>query len=252
MESVKFGIVLPTFRRDDETPKILRNALLSILEQDYQNWHLFLIGDNYQPVGEFFSISSTIPPDKITTINNPVATERSIYETGSRHLRASGGVNSTNMGIELALSAGIDWVCRLDHDDWWSSTHLSDFAYVIRRELECAFVISNGTHLKTTLPHNYTNDVHKYFPITPKGGTIVHSTTCINFSKIPFRYRDVYAETGKIEAADADMWNRMEEYLSKHGLKAFCTNVLSAFNTYENGKKLNNSYDHLMPINKKE
>lgn len=245
--STKFAIVLPTYRRDNQTPTLLKNAIQSVLNQSHKNWFLFIMGDDYQPIEEIQPIVNSVPTNKRTFINAPEAKERSIYDPYSRQLRSAGGVQVSNDGINLALNRGFNWICRLDQDDWWHPEHLSNFEYVISREPKSAFICSSATYLKTTIP-NQTGEVSKYYAHRPRAGAIVHSSTCVDFVRLNLRYRDVYAETGKIEAADADLWRRMVDLLDKQEYTSFCTNVLTTYNTYENGKKQTENYDHLMPI----
>jgi len=63
------------------------------------------------------------------------------------------------------------------------------------------------------LPENIDKNelLIKFYP-KPEG--IVHSSTCINFKKIPLRHRNVYEETGISGLpGDADLWLRMSNYL---------------------------------------
>ena len=35
-----------------------------------------------------------------------------------------GGVNAMNYGVTKSLENGYEYICHLDHDDWWLPNHL--------------------------------------------------------------------------------------------------------------------------------
>ena len=111
------GIVISTYQRPDgKTPELLTRTLNCVLNQSYDNWKVFLIGDKYNDSNEFEQLSSLIPENKIISLNLPVAVERERYPNGGRNLWHSGGANATNIGIELAVNSGYHYICHLDHD----------------------------------------------------------------------------------------------------------------------------------------
>ena len=120
------GISIPTYqRKDGTTPFLLSRALESVKNQSYQDYKVFLIGDDYKDKKEFIKLaSSIIPSNKIYFENLPIAIERNKYPTSSKQLWCSGGVNARNYIIDLALSDNINYLCPLDHDDYWHPQHL--------------------------------------------------------------------------------------------------------------------------------
>jgi glycosyltransferase involved in cell wall biosynthesis len=201
------GIVIPTYyRKDNSTLKYLQRALNSIKNQTYTNYKVFLIGDKYENEEELITISSSIiSKEKIFSINLPYAKERNKYPLGDKKLWCSGGVNATNYGIELCLKENINFICHLDHDDWWESNHLEEISKCIN---DYFFITTKSNHI-----NNQILPKEKNIPFYPKSGDIIRSATCINFSKTNLRYRDVFEEIGKVYPADADLWNRISDFM---------------------------------------
>ena len=227
----RLAVVITTYRRlDNKTPEYLTRALLSVKNQTYQNYKVFLIGDDYENNDEFIKIGSTIiDSKKITYINLPKAVEREKYQSGE-NLWASGGVNATNYGIDLALNEGYEYICRLDHDDWWEPNHLD----LIKDHLS-----NNFTIIATKSTYSYggilpTNNNNPYYP---ENSNLIHSATCINFKEIPLRYRDVFAEEGYPYAADADLWNRLSKYMLENNKVGYLINKITCHHDEEGFSK---------------
>jgi glycosyltransferase involved in cell wall biosynthesis len=217
----KLGIVIPTYQRvDGTTPIYLKRALESIKKQNYQNYHVYLIGDNYENNDEFNELSeSIINKDQITAINLPIALERERYLTDKVKLWNCGGVNASNYGIELALKDNIEYICRLDHDDWWERNHLE----LISKYTDNNIIIATLSRYTANriLPSIYKN------PYYPQPCNLIHSSTCIKFSEIPLRYRDVFLEENRIYPSDADLWFRLSDYMNKNNKTGYMIGVVT-------------------------
>jgi glycosyltransferase involved in cell wall biosynthesis len=231
---MKIAIVIPTYQRDDgKTPEYLTKCLLSIKNQIYQDYKIFLIGDKYENNIEFETIAtSIIDSDKIYYTNLNVAVERERYShitSGNTNLFninsvlwRCGGANASNVGIEMALSEHFNYICAMDHDDTWESNHLkliNDYC-----ETGKYVIIASKAHIKDMIPP-YRNMIlpmrHDGGEFYPEPCNIVHSSVCVDFSRIPFRYRDCQYELNIAEASDADLWRRMASYMKENNLKGF-------------------------------
>jgi glycosyltransferase involved in cell wall biosynthesis len=212
---LKIAIVIPTyFRSDGRSGNFLRRALTSIKNQSHKDYKVFLIGDKYEKKQEFISISkSIIEKEKIYYENLDYAKERDLYSEDPEKLWCSGGVNAINFGIEKALSEGYEYICHLDHDDYWLPNHLSSISsLLVQNPDKYVFVCSYCSYLgKQRVP--YHSQPGEYYPVE---GDLTHSSTCVNFSKINLRYRDVNAETGKPFPSDADLWIRISNYMKEN------------------------------------
>lgn len=233
---MKFAIATPTYRRlDGTTPKFLTRAYESVLNQTHKDYKVFLMGDHYDNQEEFDNLGKMFASEKFYSKNLPVAAERSKYPMGSRELWCSGGVNAFNTLIEEILSQGYEYVCHLDHDDYWTEDHLELINNVVennRNDVACVYTCAK--YLKNAhLPQVPRLDgiVSPSFPIPVN---CIHSSTCINFKKVSLRYRDVFAETGVVLESDIDMWKRLKPYCEQSGLKSFLISKITCFHIEEN------------------
>jgi len=57
---------------------------------------------------------------------------------------------------------------------------------------------------------------------------LIHSSTCINFKKIPLRHRNIFEETGVSGLpGDADLWLRISNYLKENNLNGILINKIT-------------------------
>jgi glycosyltransferase involved in cell wall biosynthesis len=228
------AITIPTYQREDGgTPKLLSRTLESVKNQSYQDYKVFLIGDAYENDEEFKEIAtSIIDSSKIYFENLSVPVERSKYQIGSKELWCSAGINARNYAINIVISEGLNYVCPLDHDDYWSPDHLESIVNILKLKPDSSFVYTCGSYFDFYLPHvPLTNEIIPFLPVN--SGTI-HSSTCINYDLIPLRYRDVFEETGKSEPSDADLWLRIGEYIQNNNLESYLFTSLTCFHPTEN------------------
>lgn len=230
---MKIAIGIPTYKRaDGTTPMYLTRALESVLSQTHQDFKIFLIGDDYEDQEEFERLASIVPADKIHAENLDVAVERSKYPVGSKELWCSGGVNAYNRAIDLCLESGYDYMCHLDHDDYWSNNHLELIANVIAEKQNPACVYTCSSHINSQILPNVQlkNTVIESIPAP---FNTVHSSICVNHRMIPLRYRDVLAETGTIMEADVDMLQRMRRFILQKVLNSYLITTQTCFHLLE-------------------
>jgi len=228
---MKIAIVIATYQRiDNTTPNFLTRALQSIKNQTHQDYVVYLIGDKYEDNIEFEVLAtSIIDKNKIKYINLPISIEREKYKAGSIELWSSAGTNAYNFGINLAIEDGISYVCHLDHDDYWEYNHLMEISNVLDTK-NYLFVATLSTHFKNNviLPKIRMS---KYFP---KRADVIHSATCVNFAEINLRYRDVYDITGIPKPGDADMWERITEYMNNINEYGHLIETITCHHDFEN------------------
>ena len=230
---MKIGVIVITYQKlDGSSPSLLKRAIDGIKNQTHQDYTLIVIGDKYEDDDEFKSICND--PDlkgKIIFENLPYAKERDKYALGSKELWSSGGVNARNYGIDLGLELGLEYICHLDHDDYWHPQHLELINYTIENIPDVSVVNTCATYFDSHLPQvALTNEV---VASEVKPGGFIHSSVCINHKKIPLKYRDVFEETGKEFASDADMWGRMGIFIKENNLKTYLIKSLTCFHPTE-------------------
>jgi glycosyltransferase involved in cell wall biosynthesis len=231
---MKIGIIITTYQRqDNNTPIFLKRAVNSIKDQTYQDYLLIIIGDKYEDNDEFELLCKSFNlKEKLKYINLPIAKERDKYPLNSKELWSSGGVNARNHGIDIGLSLGFEYICHLDHDDYWHPQHLELITQTITKTKSPAFINTCSTYFNSHLPKvELTNQI---IPHVPTPGGLIHSSVCINHKLILLKYRDVFEETGKEHAADADLWDRINKYINNNNLNSYLITSLTCFHPTEN------------------
>lgn len=228
---MKIAVIIASyFRPDGSTPKYLERALKSIENQTHKDYKVYVIGDNYSDEKGFKEICAKY---KVTCFNLPVAVEREKYPFGDYRLFCAGGVNACNYGIKLALSDGYEYICHLDHDDYWEPTHLETINSMLN--LNPVFCCTASTHIQDWLPYvQLTGDIYEYFPEACK---MITSSACVKYSDTILRPRDVFEATGEAYPADADLWNRLSEEMHREGKKGYLASVITC-NHNEEGYSL--------------
>lgn len=204
--TVEIGIVIATYRKlDGSTYDHLKKALESIKNQTYKNYKVFLIGDDYTDNNELLKLSKIIDHNKIYVENLPVAVERIKYN--GVDLWRTGGVNAMNIGIKKALDEGYNYICNLDHDDYYFENHLELISECIEKTGVNFVTTKCGSYPDVKVENYYTN----YRPIASH---LFKVSTCFNLKYFNMLFRNLKEETGKSYAADADLWNRINKFLS--------------------------------------
>jgi hypothetical protein len=234
--NVPIAVNISTYRKDDTTIIKMEKTLDSVFNQTYTNYKIFLIGDDYTKPEEIINLLNKYPTDKIYFKNLDFSRERK-YHNDKTTIWRYGGTNSYNHSIDIALDNGFDYVAHLDHDDIWSVDHLQEIVKCI--EITGAdFICTRAEHITGPhLPLIFTT-YEKYVPFMPIYNGIIHSSVCMNFNKIPLRYRDLWLDTGvnnkQTLPADGDMWERCRKYMLKNNLRSFCVNKITVKHETEN------------------
>lgn len=231
---MKIGIVIPTYyRKNISTKNLLKRSLDSIKNQIHQDYIVFLIGDKYENPDEFNELAtSIIPSDKIIYENLENAIEREKYmDVDMTALWCSGGVNATNHGLNIAKNY-VEYCCHLDDDDYFLENHLSSINEIIETKKDPVFIhtLSLYKNIPVFPEIGQYDDIIEREPIP---GGLIHSSTCLNIKKINLRYRDTFAEIGKVCPADYDMWERLSLYCNEKDLKTYCYRRLTCVHDSE-------------------
>ena len=217
----KFAIIIPTYQKSNgETPRLLTRALNSIHNQSHKDWKIFLIGDRYEDNSEFTELSTIIDTRKIEAVNRLDCTiERDIYPMPSRKLWCAAGGSSMRYGITSALKQGYEYICKLDHDDFWEPDHLHYFNTAIENYPELFLIAARSNYRApnarklSVLPGFRQKPGLNYLPKPEK---VINSAVCVKYSETDIRSRDVFAETGKVVPGDADLWRRLSIWMKQN------------------------------------
>jgi len=213
MDEIKFGVIITTYQRPDgKTPLYIKKAIESVLSQKHTNWRLYLIGDKYNDNDEFNSFVDMIPKDKVLAINLPVAIERQRYPNGGEDLWHSAGATATNIGIELSVGEGYDYVCKLDHDDTWSPDHLKELNLAII-ETNADILFTKSTYRRSYLPPYQPSQL--YSELFPQPQQAINSSICVNYRRILLRRRDPMYFFNERFPGDAYFYKRLKNIKAK-------------------------------------
>jgi glycosyltransferase involved in cell wall biosynthesis len=208
---MKFGIMMKTYKRKKRDSKSLaERSLKSILNQTYQNYKVFLIGDKYEDQEEFEYIASLIPKDKIIAINLKVAVERDDPKLKGHCLWYSAGVNSTKFALNKMKEDGIIYYSRLDDDDYWLPNHLETIKSGYEKFPKSSFVYTRSKYRGFYLPRKSHTVKLGYNNLFPQPKDVVPSTMSWRLDHIDLPPRTV-AEQGRVFPADADQMIRLKK-----------------------------------------
>jgi GT2 family glycosyltransferase len=207
---------------DGSTYKHLKFALESIKNQSHQDYKVFLIGDDYSNHNELMELSKIIDDDKIYVQNLPIAIERIKYN--GVNLWRVGGINASNIGIKQSLKEGYNYICHLDHDDYYLKNHLQLIS-------ECIETTSTNFIATRCGKYPIVNSVDFYIKYRPLNSRLYKVSTCINYSYFNFIFRNMIEECNRSYPADADMWDRINKYLTDKNEYGYLINVETCVKT---------------------
>ena len=85
--------------------------------------------------------------------------------------------------MDLCVKENIDYVCFLNHDDFWYPNHLEEIAKLVNND-KTDFIITKSTYKNGYLPRITSND--KYIDFLPVPCGVIHSSVCMNIKTIHF------------------------------------------------------------------
>jgi glycosyltransferase involved in cell wall biosynthesis len=230
------GVYITSYQKPNKgSLPLLKRAINSVNNQKNKNFMLYVVLDNYTNQDEIQEIHSLLPNGcYIHNVTESYGVKN--YPKDNFKRWCTGGLNATTHAINKITSDGIEWVCRLDHDDWWSDDHIETINNIIKNLSNDYVFISTRGKLNNWILPDLNNSSDKFYPTPNK---IFHSTTCINFKKIPIRYEDPF-KNGFNGPGDAWMWYRLSDYMIKNNMLGYYTPKITLFREKEgdikNGK----------------
>lgn len=235
--SMKVAIALAYYKR----PKIVLNALNSIKELNYDNWHLFFIDDSGDE--SFRSVLSNfgLPKEKYTYVPILDSDEKKISQGGSRH-----GHFINNVYYDENYDIGV----TLCDDDALFPNYLNDLDKFYTKNKDC-----HWTYCKV-LFYNPNIESYKDSTFDPKNKTLntwtlnYHTTdiapSCkvdgaqVSFRLSTFRKLNIKYPSPQTRDCDRSVFEQLQYYLG-----ATCKN-LNAFGQYKGWFEDQLGYRHKM------
>jgi hypothetical protein len=182
-----FAIIIPTYKRKNgSTPSYIKNVSQMLKGQTYQNYKVFLIGDNYEDEKEFNQFKSLFyspNEDKIFICNNNKS-YRQGYFNNNYNKWAIGGIMAIKIGVQKAYREGYKYYLHLDDDDFWTSNKLEVLKNTLEQFPQAEFIFHASEYSNRILPIEHREDISlKYNNLRPRGGNIVHSTNVLKLSQ---------------------------------------------------------------------
>jgi glycosyltransferase involved in cell wall biosynthesis len=233
-EIMKIAVTVNTYYKNNMTPYVLTKTLDSIYAQTHQDFKIFLIGDRYENDNSWDSITKHFSErGKLYYENLSNAIEREKYLGKDKMtLWCCGGCNALLVANKKALEEGFNYIAHLDHDDYWEPNHL----HLINRcieETNADWICTKSTYGDHTNILPALESPELFIQFLPTGGGLIHSSTCYNYHSIPLQVRDTYEEIGSAFPSDADLWERMSEYMRNNYLKGYCVNKITCHHDEE-------------------
>tara|TARA_R110000803_G_scaffold109254_1_gene177649 strand:+ start:1285 stop:2172 length:888 start_codon:yes stop_codon:yes gene_type:complete len=259
---IKFAVVMPTYKITSDagvhktranhmsSVDVLKDSLGSIKNQKFKNWKLFIVGDKYEDDQELKDLlSSMFKPDQYQYFNLPKPGERDSNIT-SEEKRLTGGIKAVNKGLDMAASAGFDYITRLDHDDKWSPNHLELLAKAYSQFPNLGFVFTQGKKkidaTNSTGGYMMMPDASPVLDVNNKGYA-TGQTAASSVSWCPrligkFKYRDAATQKGtapkqkKTIAGDVDLFQRMMKAIKDKEHKYMFIPKMTVYHRNRKGK----------------
>lgn len=222
--SITYGILVKSYmRKSGKSPDYVKRCFESIMNQTYDNFKIFFIGDKYENNEEFTQLCSLVPKDKIIAVNLPIAAERDNPKLTGRSLWCSAGANASKFGMNLMRENGIFHHCRLDDDDYWLTNHLEMINLGYTMFPESVYVYTNALYtdpsgVTRVFPTENVSPLLEYNNLPPRPEKLIQSSASWRLDKIPLMPRTCL-EQGRVYPGDADLWERMSVYFRENSLK---------------------------------
>lgn len=181
-QDIRVAIIVATYRRQNgSTIHNLQRVADMLNKQTYQNYHLFLMGDDYTDKDEFNKIVTFFPSDKIYAQNMPTSYRDGVFK--DRHnMWAIGGINATYYGLLKAIELGYKYYFHLDDDDGWLPNHIETIVNTIKEYPEVDMLYTRSKYQNKYLPGNVVDISYNNLP--PRGGKLVNASSCINLETL--------------------------------------------------------------------
>ena len=238
-----FAVVIPTYnRKNGTTVQNIKNIVDFLSKQTYQNYHVFLVGDDYDNEEEFKYLISLFPQDKIYAHNNSIS-YRKDYFSKPVNKWCIGGVMALKHGVEKAKEYGYKYYLHLDDDDSWTHDKLQAHFQVLEEFPKADFIFHGSQYYQGVLPQEHREYPLEYNNLRPAQANIVHSSNCLSLNDKSYKMfmdftnsvteaaeniKNKVIEEHDFQPFDASLINYL---LSKDAIFLYISKVLSSKNS---------------------
>jgi hypothetical protein len=189
---MKLAIVIATYmRKNNSSPKNIRNVFKMLRQQTYKDFKVFIVGDCYENNEEFENLCDEYNDD--IYYKNLDKHFRNNYFNIRANKWASGGCNARYHGIKKAFEENYDYYLHLDDDDIWLDNHVSSIVETIKAIPKLDFAFTYGKLKNYMLPREYKSVNSIYLNnLEVKHGDIIHSSWCINLNTMFAHLKEIY------------------------------------------------------------
>jgi len=213
----RLGIGIASYeRRNGKSRQYLKNALLSLQNQIYKNFSIFLVGDDVSD--SYFQYMTTLCQQmklSYTITNNKNKNERHKLSMGSVELWNVAGACSVNVSIEKMQDTSIVHYVHMDDDNVFQPWHLFHIAFAYKT-LDASVVFTQGLQSTTKLPiiPNHPKIYKNNLPLQPRN--MIHSCLSFRIDRIPCRYIDIFEQPDWSVPADARLEEDIQVFCNHH------------------------------------
>lgn len=221
---IKFAIVMATYERaDGKTLLYLNRSFKSIAAQSYDDWVLYLVGDDVPILDAWVQQLENIIPSNKIIIANKQSPERN-YIKNKEKLWMVAGAGAMNYGLNMARYDGFKYYVHIDDDDYWDKNHLWCLANIYHLYPNCVFAYTRSTFPKNKevpfVPFQNISQIYEN-NLLPSGCNVVHSAVSFRMDLIPFSYFTTYIEDEITGPVDALLWNKIKDFIIQDNKREF-------------------------------
>jgi hypothetical protein len=248
MDNNKYAVIIATYKRKDKSSLNNLKRISDFLKnQTYQNFKIFLVGDDYDDIEEFKKAVEFFPKNKIFSYNNPHS-YRIGYFKKNINKWASGGISARFKGISEAMSQDFQYYIHLDDDDIWENNHIEEINNITVKYPNVDFMVSKSNYLNGILPGEYMKLDEKkvdYNNFIPTPCNSVHSSWTINLKTLGEIILKLYKE--RIDEIEQIKNGKIKEYV----LSPFDASILKLFNNLQKKGEMKSIYIPKCTVTKK-
>lgn len=164
-KKLKIAVITQSYhRKDGSSFNFLRNMFNMLEKQSYNDFKVFITGDNYQPVDQLIQVCNEYNGEIYFHNNNHSCRELNLGKL--ENYWCYGGIHAAYNSYLKAKEEGYDIALMLDDDDYWYKSYIQNVVDNFIKFPETAFMITKSEYCGRHLPNTNIENVHynNYIP----------------------------------------------------------------------------------------